>query len=53
MKNKNGFTLAEILIVIALIGVIMLLVVPNITKTLNEGKKKAFATQVQKVLTIA
>ena len=53
MKNKKGFTLAEILIVIALIGIIMLLVVPNITKTLNEGKKKAFATQVQKMLTVA
>lgn len=42
MKNKKGFTLVEILAVIALIGVIMLLVTPNIIKLFTNAKKDIF-----------
>jgi len=42
MKDKKGFTLVEIIAVIALIGVIMLLVTPNIIKIFTNAKKDIF-----------
>ena len=50
MKKKKGFTLIEVIIVIGLIGLLMLLVVPNLTKTFEESRKKTFTTQAQKLL---
>ena len=47
MRNKKGFTLIEILIVIALIAVVLLLLVPNVTKTFNKTKEKMFLNSVQ------
>ena len=44
--NKKGFTFIEIIVVIALLGAIMLLVVPNITKNFKESKKKLFYDNV-------
>ena len=44
--KKNGFTLIEIIVVIALLGAIMLLVVPNITKNFKESKKRLFYDNV-------
>lgn len=46
MKNKNGYSLVEILAVIALISVIMLLVVPNVIEYLNQGRKTTFYDEV-------
>ncbi len=46
MKNKNGFTLVELLAVIALIGVIMLLVAPKVINVFNDSKKTAFYDEV-------
>ena len=50
MKNKKGFTLVELLVVIALIGVIMLLVVPNVINTFNKARKNTFITQTQSMI---
>ena len=49
MRNKKGFTLIEILIVIALIAVVLLLIVPNVTKTFEKTKKKIMSTQIQNI----
>ena len=51
--KKNGFTLIEILAVIALLGAIMLLVVPNITKNFKESKKRLFYDNVISLYTSA
>ena len=41
MKNKkNGFTLVELLAVIAVLGLILIIAVPKITGTLENSKKK-------------
>ncbi|MCI6350029.1 MAG: type II secretion system GspH family protein [Tenericutes bacterium] len=44
--DKKGFTLIEIIVVIALLGAIMLLVVPNITKNFKDSKKRLFYDNV-------
>ena len=46
MKKKNGFTLVEIVIVIALLGLMMLLVVPNVVDRFANAKKNMFYNDV-------
>ena len=53
MKKKKGFTLVELLAVIALLAILMLLVMPNILKMFQKGKKDAFKVQVENVIRIA
>lgn len=47
--NKKGFTLVELLAVIAILAILMLLVTPSVLKLFTEGKQNAFVTQVQSV----
>lgn len=42
MKKKNGFTLVELLAVIVVLGLIIILVVPNVLDSLNKSKKETF-----------
>lgn len=42
MKNKKGFTLVEVLAVIALIGALLLLVVPTISTSFKKAQKNLF-----------
>ena len=44
MKNKKGFTLVELLGVLVLIIVIMLLIVPNLKKLMNQNEKQQYET---------
>lgn len=43
--NNKGFTLTEILTVIALIGVLLLFVMPNLTKIFGNSVKKTMQVQ--------
>lgn len=38
-NNKKGFTLMEMLIVVAIIGILIAIAIPTFTKSLNEAKK--------------
>ena len=42
MKNKNGFTMIEVLGIITVVGVLLLLAVPNLTSTLKNSKQKGY-----------
>lgn len=48
MKNK-GFTLAELLGVIAILGIIALITVPAINRSLNQGKDDLYETQIEQL----
>ena len=42
MKNKKAFTLVELLAVIAILGVLLALVLPKISGSINERKEKEY-----------
>ena len=39
-KNKDGFTLIEMLIVLFIIAILLILIIPNITKNIDTAKDK-------------
>ena len=47
---KKGFTLAELLGVIAILGIIAMITVPVIDKSLNQGKSNLSETQEQQLI---
>lgn len=48
MKNK-GFTLVELLAVIALLGILVITLAPNVISTFNDSKKQNFITETREV----
>lgn len=49
LKYNKGFTLVELIIVIALIGLMAILIVPSVIKTLNKADQKLLKIQEQQV----
>ncbi len=47
--NKKGFTLVEVIAVIALIGVLLLFVMPNLTKIFSNSVKKTMQIQEHEI----
>ena len=47
LKKKNGFTLIELLICLFIIGLMMLLIIPNIAHQREEPKKTSDAAIVK------
>jgi prepilin-type N-terminal cleavage/methylation domain-containing protein len=50
MKNRKGFSLVELLGVIILLGIISVIIVPNVVDTIANSSKKAFTRSVQGVI---
>lgn len=49
--KKKGFTLAELLGVIIIMGVLALLVIPTIDKAVKENKQNLYETQIKSIET--
>ena len=45
--NKKGFTLVELLAVIAILAILVIIALPNVLKMYNDSKKNAFMTDAQ------
>ena len=48
---KKGFTLVELLAVIALLGVVALVIVPTVDKSIVDTKEKTYNRQVEVIKT--
>ena len=48
MKNK-GFTLVELLAVIAILAILVIIALPNVLKMFNDAKKNSFLTEAKTV----
>ncbi len=53
MKNKSGFTLTEVLVVIAIIGVILTIAVPSIVKIRKRINERLLENKINQILVAA
>ena len=49
MKNRKGFTLVELLAVVAILSLLVIIALPNVMSMFNNAKKNAFATELKEV----
>ena len=47
--NKKGFTLVELLAVIAILAILVIIALPNVLKMFNDAKKNTFMTEARKI----
>ena len=48
--NKKGFTLIELLAVIIILGLLAIIVVPNVTDIVNENSDKVYERQIENII---
>lgn len=49
MKKKKGFTLVELLAVIAILAILVIIALPNVIEMYNNAKKSSFLTEAKEV----
>ena len=49
MKNNKGFTLVELLAVIAILALLVIIALPNVLKMFNQAKKDTFLTEAKTI----
>ena len=51
VKNKKGFTLIELLAVIVILGLLMAIAIPSVTKYITQSRKKTVVTTIGNYIT--
>lgn len=49
MKNKKGFTLIELLAVIIILGILMIIAIPSVTKYISDSRKSAYVDTAKEI----
>ena len=50
MKKRNGFTLIEILAVIIILGILMIIAVPAVTRYIDESRKDGYISSAKSII---
>lgn len=53
LKNKKGFTLIELLATIVILGIIMIVAVPNVTGIIYRNRSNTYVEDAKKMVTLA
>ena len=51
--KKRGFTLLELLLVIAILAILVIIAIPNVVRLFNSAKKDTFETEIKNIYNIA
>ena len=49
-KKKNGFTLIELLAVIIILGILMIIAIPSVTKYISDSRKSAYIDTAKEIV---
>ena len=50
MKRKNGFTLIELLAVIIILGILMIIAIPSVTKYISDSRKSSYVDTAKEII---
>ena len=50
MKKKNGFTLIELLAVIIILGILMIIAIPSVTKYISDSRKSSYVDTAKEII---
>ena len=50
MKNKKGFTLIELLAVIIILGILMIIAIPSVTRYISDSRKNAYVDTAKEIV---
>ena len=50
MKNKKGFTLIELLAVIIILGILMIIAIPSVTRYISDSRKSAYVDTAKEII---
>ena len=50
MKNNKGFTLIELLAVIIILGILMIIAIPSVTRYINDSRRSAYVDTAKEII---
>ena len=53
MKKNKGFTMVELLAAITILGIIMMIAVPNVLSIIDKNKKRTYVEDAKKIQSLA